>query len=46
MELSMREAYDIARTFNAIGDLIKNEFLPKHWRDRQEVIDVESRDAC
>ena len=45
MELSMKEAYDIARTFNAIGDLIKNEFLPKHWRDRQEVIDVESRDA-
>ena len=36
---------EIARTFNAIGDLIKNEFLPKHWKDRQEVIDVESRDA-
>ena len=45
MEIAMREAYDIARNFIAIGDILKNEFLPKRWKERQEIIDVKSRDA-
>ena len=44
MELSMNEAYDIARNFKAIGDIIKNEFLPKGWTEKQLIVDAESEE--
>ena len=44
MEMSMEEAYEIARNFNSIGDIIKNEFLPKGWTEKQLIVDAESED--
>ena len=29
---SVRESYELAQTFQTIGDLLKNEILPKDWR--------------
>ena len=32
IEDSVRESYELAQTFKTIGDLLKNEILPKDWR--------------
>ena len=32
IEDSIKEAYELAQTFQTIGDLLKNEILPKDWR--------------
>lgn len=32
IEDSVRESYELAQTFQTIGDLLKNEILPKDWR--------------
>ena len=32
IEDSMKEAYELAQTFQTIGDLLKNKILPKDWR--------------
>ena len=29
---SVRESYELAQTFQTIGDILKNEILPKDWR--------------
>ena len=44
MVMSMEEAYEIARNFNSIGDIIKNEFLPKNWTSTPLIVDAESED--
>lgn len=30
-EDSVKESYELAQTFQTIGDLLKNEILPKDW---------------
>ena len=32
IEDSIKESYELAQTFQTIGDLLKNEILPKDWR--------------
>ena len=32
IEDSVRESYELAQTFQTIGDLLKYEILPKDWR--------------
>lgn len=32
IEDSVKESYELAQTFQTIGDLLKNEILPKDWR--------------
>ena len=32
IEDSMKEAYELAQTFQTIGDLLRNKILPKDWR--------------
>ena len=32
IEDSVRESYELSHTFQTIGDLLKNEILPKDWQ--------------
>ena len=32
IEDSVRESYELAQTFQTIGDILKNEILPNDWR--------------
>jgi hypothetical protein len=41
IEDSAKESYELARTFQMIGDILKNEILPKDRRDN-----VSSDEQC